>query len=154
MATRTTITNGVRLWRYPVGFVGIFLLLSILQDFAVSQAGLVFFCTLVILFVLLYKSRRVRFDDAHIYRMYGKNEKATAFTDIVSIKRSAMKLNGTRMWKVTFLNADQKEKKFWFLEGVFQHGSTQEFIKLVQAVNPSVVVWQHPHFNHPAEKKD
>ena len=57
------------------------------------------------------------------------------------------------MWKVTYLDALNVKKKFLFLEGVFQHGSTKAFIQKVKNVKPDVVVWMQPFFNHPPEKK-
>lgn len=57
------------------------------------------------------------------------------------------------MWKVTYLDKDESERKFLFREGTFQHGSIKEFIEAVKKVNPSVLIWTNPFFGHPKEKK-
>ena len=153
MSKRTTITNGVRPFRYIFGLLSVFLLLNMIQELSAGTGTLLTFFISTILFFLLYISRWIQFDDEYIYRRYGKKEKAVSFLTIVSIKRTAAKVNGRRMWKVTFLDDEEKEKGFRFLEGNFQHGSTKEFIKKVEMVNPEVVVWEHPFFDHPPDKK-
>ena len=155
---RTTITNGLRSFRYLFAFVAFFAGGSFIQDTIWGESGpsegeIIIFLICITCFVALYLSRRVRFDEDNIYRINGKRERATSFSSIVSIKRSRIKVNNQRMWKVTYKDEVDQEKKFRFLEGLFQHGSTQEFIQNAQRVNPSIVVWQHPFFNHPPEKK-
>jgi hypothetical protein len=103
---------------------------------------------------LLYISRRVRFDEKALYRIYGRNEKVTSFESIESIKATGSKVNNRRVWKVTYLDKDGLAHKYRFLEGTFQSFSIKELIKAVRRVNPSVVVWTHPFFNKPEEKKD
>ncbi|MFT6209758.1 MAG: hypothetical protein ACJAYA_000496 [Bacteroidia bacterium] len=150
MAKRTTITNGLRPWRYLFGVLGVFFFIHMLQNLEFTSSAIIFL-VLFVLFCLLYFSRWVSFDDMLIYRTFGRADKAVSFTRIESVTRSRMKLNGNRMWKVTYLDEAEQESKFWFLEGVFQYGRTEEFIKAVQLVQPSVVVWTHPFLGHPIE---
>lgn len=135
-----------------MGFVVIFSFAALFSEPIFETWVVLCFLMSVGVFYLLYKSRRIRFDDESVFRIYGKKEKETPFVTILSIKRTSAKINGRRMWKLTFLNEEGKEKSFRFLEGNFQHGSTQELIKKVERVNPSVVIWQHPFFNHPEPK--
>lgn len=145
---RTAITNGIRPWRYLVGIWCLLTLTSLFSTWPINTTTSLSFSISATLFTLLYYSRRIVFSSTHLFKIHGNKEQAIPFTSIQSIKRNGAKVNGTRMWIVTHLNTEGKEKKVRFLEGVFQHGSTKEFIQEVRKVNADVVVWEHPHFNH------
>ncbi len=147
ISTRTTITNGVRPLRYLFGTIGLFLFASFLGTY--SEITLILLLACILLTFLFYRSRKIQFDESNLYRVYPNKEKTVSFSDITSIKRSNIKVNGTRLWKVTYRDKDQLEQKMLFKEGTFQHGSTNELIEAVKDVNPSVVIWGHPHFNQP-----
>ena len=132
--------------------IGFFLLSSIIGEFSILKLCLLF--ASAGLFLLFYNLRRIQFDDGHVYRIYGKSEKALPFSDIQSIKRSGIKVNGTRLWKVTFSGKGNKERKFLFKEGTFQHGSTKQLIEAVKKANPSVVIWHNPFFNHSENEEE
>lgn len=152
MAKPTTITNGIRTWRYPLALIAIFSFLALFQEPIFPSSSIVVFLVSSILYYLVYRSRRIVFDDRAIYRKNGKKEKPTSFESIKSIKRSSTIVNGVRLWKVTYLDSEGSEKRFRYKEGTFQHGSTKEFIEKVKRVNPSLVVWMHPYFNRPEEE--
>lgn len=148
MPKRTTITNGIRLWRYPVGLFALFSLISFLQNNHWNSTSIISLFIPCIAFTLIYYSRRIVFSQNHFYKIYGHKEIIIPFKSIQSIKRSAVKINGTRMWKVTYRKRNGFKKKMMFLEGIFQSGSTKTLIKRVKSVNPNMVIWEHPHFNH------
>jgi hypothetical protein len=152
LSKRTTITNSIRWLRFLWGFMALSCFIGALESSEGRSLNTLCFLIFTLLTFLFFIMRRVRFDENGLYRIYGKKEKFVPISDIVSIKRSAMKINSTRMWKVTYHDKDQLEHKIFFLEGTFRHGSTQEFIKLATSQKPSIVVWQHPFFNHPEEK--
>lgn len=144
----TTITNGIRPWRYLVGIWSLLTLTSLFSTWPLNTITLLSFSISAVLFTLLYYSRRIVFSSTHLFKIHGNRKQAIPLTAIQSIKRTGAKVNGTRMWIVNYLNTKGKEKKVRFLEGVFQHESTKELIQEVRKVNPNVVVWEHPHFNH------
>jgi hypothetical protein len=138
MAKRTTITNGVRPARY---FFAVLILLSFIDVLKSpeSKVTMVIWLVSVVMFGVLHFSRKIEFDDENIYRNFGRMERAVPFTRIESVEQSGMKVTSTRMWKVTYLNDAVQKHSFQFIEGTFQHGSTNTFIQAIQRVNPRVV---------------
>ena len=94
-------------------------------------------------FFLFRRAKRLEYDDVNLYLIRNKKEKVIPFTDIVSIKRSATKVNGERYWIIRY-NDEGKEKQLRYFRQFFN----KEFHQAVRDVNPSVVIWTHPHFNH------
>lgn len=144
---RTTITNGIRPFRYLMVFVALFFLETEIPSMERLLLDLIGLVTCALVFYLIYRSRKIQFDVQALYIVNGKKEKAIPLQSIESIKRSAAKINGTRMWKITYCLKDKESSKFLFLEGLFQHGSVKELIAKTQEVHPKVVVWMHPHFH-------
>ena len=71
------------------------------------------------------------------------NEKKIPFSVIISIKKSNTKVNGSRFWKLVYLDKLKKERTCRFFSDF-----NKEFRQSVKIVNPDVVIWTHPHFNH------
>ena len=145
LSDRITITNGVR----PLKFLfTLFALGSLVTAFQVEEGRarpVFFFLFWTTLVILAHISRRVRFDQENLYRTYGPREKVQPFTSIIRIERSGAKLSNRRFWNVIYKTDDGRESRIRFLEGNFQHGSVNEFIKAVQAVNPEVQI-ERSHF--------
>lgn len=149
---RTTITNSIRPLRFIFGPVLLLVLLSILQNGAPSSWDTILLLVLLFLFLITYFGKKVSFDEKQLYRSFGYMETVIPFHEIKSIKRSRMKINGVRLWKVTYLNAENKEKHIRFKEGAFCSFSTRDLIEIVKKQNPALVVWEHPYFNRPEKK--
>ncbi len=49
------------------------------------------------------------------------------------------------MWRVEYHDKDNLKKRFFLLEGIFQHDSINDFIKRVEKANPSVKI-ERSHF--------
>ncbi|MFD2568779.1 MGDG synthase family glycosyltransferase [Pseudotenacibaculum haliotis] len=95
------------------------------------------------LFFVFKRARRIEHDDENVYIIRDKKEKAIPFTDIISIKRSATKVNGERFWKLRYKDG-AKERTIRYFRLFFN----KEFQEAVKEKNPEVVIWTHPHFNH------
>jgi len=96
------------------------------------------------LFLLFRRARRLEHDDKNLYVIRAKKVvKTISFKEINSIKRSAAKVNGERFWIIRY-NDGGKERKLRYFRQFFN----KEFHKAVKDINPAVVIWTHPHFNH------
>lgn len=153
MSKRTTISNGIRWVRYLLIPVMLELLISSIENSEIRERNLLILLVILVLYYLLFKMRRLRFDEVNIYRIYGKKEKALPFDSILRIERSGAKMNGRRMWRLRFLNNDKQEKSFLFIDGVFQHGSVKELIQKVRAVNPGVEIEESHIWNQVEQQK-
>ncbi|GAB5525060.1 MAG: hypothetical protein Roseis2KO_29320 [Roseivirga sp.] len=150
MSKRTTISNGIAWVRYIWGFFTILFFSNIFSEG--WQTDLILTLIFAGLTGLFYNLRRVKFDDGHIYRIYGKRQKVVSFADIKRIEKSGAKLNGRRMWRLRYDN-DGKEDSFLFIDGIFQHGSVKELIKKVRAVNPALQVEESHIWNQVEQQK-
>ncbi|MCE7991042.1 MAG: hypothetical protein HEP71_03645 [Roseivirga sp.] len=153
MSKRTTISNGIRWVRYPLIPVILELVISSIENAETRSRDLLILLVFLLLYYLLFKMRRVRFDEGHIYRIYGKKEKAVPFSEVQRIEKSGAKLNSRRMWRLRYLDADKEEKNFLFIDGIFQHGSVKELIEKVRAVNPGVEVEESHIWNQVEQQK-
>lgn len=95
------------------------------------------------LFFLFKRAKRLEHDDVNLYLIRDKKENVIPFTDIISIKRSATKVNGERYWIIRYKDVDRERSLRYFR--LFWN---KEFQQAVRDQNPSVVIWTHPHFNH------
>lgn len=129
------------------------LVITIIENAETRLRNSLILLVVLLLYYLLFKMRRVRFDDGHLYRIYGKKEKAVPFSRVLRIEKSGAKLNGRRMWRMRYLDDDKEEKKFLFIDGVFQHGSVKELIEKVRAVNPGVEVEESHIWNQVEQQK-
>lgn len=144
---RTTITNGIRPFRYLMIFIALFFIESQIPTLERLLTDLTGLAICALMFYAIYRSRKLQFDSQALYIINGKKEKAISLNEIESIKRSGVKVNGTRMWKVTYRLKHGKTRKILFLEGLFQHGSVKEFRAKTKEMHPEVVVWTHPFFH-------
>lgn len=94
-------------------------------------------------FFLFKRAKRLEHDEINLYLIRDKKEKVIPFTDIISIKRSATKVNGERYWIIRYKDADRERSLRYFR--LFWN---KEFQQAVRDQNPGVVIWTHPHFNH------
>lgn len=96
------------------------------------------------LFFLFRRARRLEFDDENLYVIRAKKiVKIIPFSSIDSIKRSNTSVNGERYWVMRYKDGGKLRKLRYFKQ--FYH---KAFAKAVKDVNPAVVIWTHPHFNH------
>lgn len=129
--------------RWVMALAAIFTLLYLIQN-PTSWGAFITLAVFVGLFFLFRRARRLEYDDENIYIIRAKKiVKTISFKDIVSIKRSAAKVNGERFWIVRYKD-EGKEKKFRYFRLFFN----KEFHQAVRDVNPDVVIWTHPFFNH------
>ncbi len=104
--------------------------------------AVVLFC--IGLFMWMKKLRKLKYDEENLYIIRAKSEKVVHYSKIRSIKRSKAKVNGTRYWILRYEDEDNKEKKIRYFLSFF-YG---DFHNKVKEINPEVVIWTHPHFNH------
>lgn len=121
----------------------IFTALNLIQN-PTSWPTFIILFVFVGLFLLFRRARRLEFDEQNLYVVRAKKDAQTiSFKNINSIKRSATKVNGERYWIIRYQEGD-KERKLRYFRQFFN----KEFQKAVKDVNPAVVIWTHPHFNH------
>lgn len=147
MKKTTVVTNSLRLWRYPFLVLFIFATLSCIQNWDVTGFGSFVLWFSFLGGVIAFATKRVEFDDGYLYLKRFNSQRKIALKNITAIKRSSMKVNGTRLWKIVY-NEAGFEKKILYKEGSFRSGSTREMISATRKQNSNVVVWEHPHFNH------
>jgi Ca2+/Na+ antiporter len=141
-SNREVITYGYAWTRFlliPVFFV---LFLNIFNNPS-SWISYVWFAVCLGLFYLLKQARRIQHDDENVYIIKGQKEKEIHFSDIISIKRSNTKVNGSRFWKLVYMDELKKKRTCRYFADF-----TKEFRQSVKKVNPDVIIWTHPHFNH------
>lgn len=95
------------------------------------------------LYLLFWMARRLQHDDECFYIIRGKKEKAIHYSRIVSVKRSRSKVNGGRFWILKYTDDLEKKRTCWFFSSF-----DKEFHESVRKVNPEVIIWTHPFFNH------
>ena len=69
-----------------------------------------FFAACLGLFYLLKKARKIQHDDENVYIISSINEKKIHFSAIISIKKSNTKVNGSRFWKLVYLDEMKKKR--------------------------------------------
>lgn len=114
----------------------------------ISWIGLGITAFLVVISYLLWKQRMLRYDSKFLYIKKGNDETRIPLRDVISIKRSAAKVNGSRFWILIYKDQARLEKKLRF-----NSDFNKPFFTAVEAENPDVVIWTHPFFNKPEEKK-
>lgn len=144
MQEKKTITFGKAWLRYLlIPFILVFIFGIFVGDFKDGWTFVLLFISIG-LFLWIKRARKLKHDDTYFYIIHGKKEKAIHFSNITSIKKSKAKVNGSRYWILRYKLEDEvKVKKCRFFssfDGKF-HGA-------VRKVNPEVVIWTHPHFNH------
>ncbi len=139
---RRVIRKGWAWARFLMFPVALFSIFHIYEHWE-SWSGYIVLGISIGLFYMFKRARRIEHDDENVYIIRGKKEKAIPFTDIISIKRSATKVNGERFWKLRYKDG-AKERTIRYFRMFFN----KEFQKIVKEKNPEVVIWTHPHFNH------
>ena len=122
------------------------IILQILEFIYDSEGKLwdvAFFFIWIGFYLVMSRARRLQHDNENFYIIRGSDERVVPFTSIVSIKKSSTKVNGSRYWKLIYLDEFKTENKCRFFSDF-----NKEFHNSVKAVNPDVVIWTHPHFNH------
>ncbi len=146
---REVIKSGKAWMRWlmiPVMFISV---LDII-DKPYRWTGLIVLVISVGLFYLLKRARRLEHDDDNLYIIRDKKEKIVPFTSIISIKRSAAKVNGSRYWILKY--RDEEHLKTRTIR-YFRTFYNKEFLSALRIANPKVVVWTHPHFAHAEDNK-
>ena len=143
MSKRKTINYGYR-W---VRFIFILPIIGAIFEFFSEDSKLAYSILYLLIFIGLYllfwMARRLKHDDENFYIMRGSKEKVVHFSKIISIKRSKTKVNSERFWILRYKDDLEKERTVWYFASF-----TKEFRESVQKVNPDVIIWTHPHFNH------
>ena len=157
---RTKIYDGVRFLRWVMLTVIIWQVIGIFDDNPFTQTDWLVLLVAILLFLIFWVLRRVEFDEEAIYRVYGNRENAVPFGAVVRIEKSGVAMNDRKMWRLRYIDKDNKERKFLFLEGNFQSGSVNELIKRVEAINENLEVersyiwnqWEHQKRRKAARK--
>ncbi len=144
---RKVINNGIKWVRYIFSVLAFFTFINILDTSEDRWRNIVFLMAWIGLYVLFTHARRLQYDSEHFYIIRGSKEKKIHFSNIKSIKRSRSKVNGSRFWILTYTNAKGKDRKCRFFLGWGQW-SSKDFREGVRKVNPKVIIWEHPFFNH------
>lgn len=138
------ITTGVIRWlRFPIVLVVLIFLSELLKFNSYWQYHLLFFLIFSGLFYLLWNRRRLRHDSKFLYILRGKTESKVLLSNVVSIKRSRAKINGSRYWILIYLDEIKEERKLRF-----NSDFNKPFFDAVRENNSEVVIWEHPFFNH------
>lgn len=140
---RENITTGYYWLRYPMMVLMAIFGLNLLF-YPSSWTYAILLLVSIGLFFLFRRSKRMYYDDENLYILRHKNEEVVPFTDIISIKKSRAKVNGSRFWILLYTNKRKEEKKVRFYRMFFYRA----FHQAVKKVNPAVVIWEHPFFNH------
>ena len=101
------------------------------------------------LFYLLKRARRLEHDDENLYIIRDKKEKIVPFTSIISIKKSAARVNGSRFWIIRYEDDLRQKRKVRYFRDFYN----KEFQNAARTANPKVVIWTHPHFAHAEDNK-
>ncbi len=88
-------------------------------------------------------------DDKNLYVFCHKTETIIPFKDIISVKKSRARLNGSRYWIVSYKNQLKEEKKLRYFNTFFN----KEFHNALRIGNPKIVIWTHPFFAHAEDNK-
>ncbi|MBT3801616.1 MAG: hypothetical protein HOG05_10745 [Bacteroidetes bacterium] len=143
MKNRKTITYGIRWTRFILIPIVLGIVLEIIDTDINRFRNFIFFLICLGMFYLLSRFRRLKHDSENFYIIHGTKEKAIHFSSIISIKRSRTKVNGGRFWILTYKEQSGKEHRCRFFSSF-----NKEFFSQVKNVNPDVIIWTHPFFNH------
>ncbi len=143
MEKRKIITNGLGWVRFLLVPVILFVTIQMLSGQFNGQNKASIIVLLAIAFFLLTLARRLHYDEKGLYFIRGKQETLIPFRAILSIKRSATKVNGSRYWVLKHGDATGKVRTIRY------YGSydAQDFINLALRENPDITFWAHPHFH-------
>ena len=148
---RTVIYDGIRFLRWCMLVVALFQFTALFNE--PSQADIVVLLIAILLFLLFWVMRRVEFDEDFIYRVYGNKEKPVPLQAVVRIEKSGVAVNSRKKWRLRYIDKDNKERKFLFLEGNFRSGSVNELIEKVEAVNKDLEVERSYIWNQVEQQK-
>lgn len=143
---RKTLSTGIRWPRFVFAVLGFFVLVVLITE---QQNILIYLSLLMlcgILYFFFYQIRRLQFDSSNLYILKGKNETVVPFISIISIKKSSTKVNGQRYYKILYIDEFKIEHTRRYFPKLF--GESKNFVEAVKKVNPDVVHWSHPFFNH------
>ena len=143
---RKTLSYGIRWPRYIFAVVGFFILIEIISSLQEVLQNLTQFMLCGMLYFIFYRFRRLQFDSNNLYIIKGKDEVVVPFASIISIKKSSTKVNGSRYYKILYQDEFKEEHILRYFPGIF--GESKNFIAAVKKVNPNVIHWDHPFFNH------
>jgi hypothetical protein len=133
---RETITNGIAWTRF---ILVPFIIYAVSMVFTSDDkfAFLLFSLTLLGVFFLLSKARKLKYDDEKVIKIKGAHVLFIPFSEIIELRKSKSKVNGSRFWIMTYLDENKNEKKIRYFHGIFQ-GFGEEFHKKLRMANPSV----------------
>lgn len=136
------ITTGIIRWlRFPILFVSVFIGAEVLKFEENWSYYLLVFLILIGFGYLLWNRRRLKHDNTNLYIKRGNDERRVPLSNIVSIKRSSTKVNGSRYWILIYLDEIKEEQKLRF-----NSDFNKEFFDTVRDRNPEVIIWEHPFF--------
>ena len=158
---RTKIYDGVRFLRWVMLAVVLWQVIGIFDENPFTQTDVLVLLVAILLFLIFWVLRRVEFDEDAIYRVYGNKEIAVPLEAVVRIEKSGVAINNRKMWRLRYVDKNNKERKFLFLEGNFRSGSVDELIKRVEAINENLEVersyiwnqWEHQKRRRAARKE-
>lgn len=143
MNEKKIISNGYSWMRYLfIPLIMVFIFGILVGDFKDGWTFVLLFISTG-LYLLFKKARKLKHDDEHFYIIHDKKVKAIHFTNVISIKRSRSKVNSERYWILKYKNEGEKVNSCWFFSSF-----DREFHQSVRTINPEVVIWEHPFFNH------
>lgn len=142
MSERKQISNGYGWFRYLLIPVVLILLSDVIYGNEYWYIELPFLVLTIAAYYWLSRSRKIKYDEKNLYLIYGKKEKVIPFQDIISIKRSRSKVNGSRYWILKYQSDKVRTVRY------FRDYFNKEFHSAVRTINPNVVIWTHPFFNH------
>ncbi|MFY0630575.1 MAG: hypothetical protein JXR05_09350 [Flavobacteriaceae bacterium] len=145
---REVIKSGKAWIRWLMIPIAFFAVLDI-WDKPYRWTGLIVLLISIGLFYLFKKARRLEHDDENLYIIRDKKEKVVPFISIISIKRSAAKVNGSRYWILSYRDDLDKKRKLRYFRSFYN----KEFQEALRIANPKVVIWTHPHFAHAEDNK-
>ena len=147
MEKRFILTHGFTRLRWIFLAIGIFIFLGIFNPDSNILLNIVLLMICGLFYFLLWNARKMRFDSTYLYIIKGKQEKAVPLRNIKSMKRSKAKVNSRRFWILEYEDEGVQQRKCRFFPYTFQDNS-KEFKAAIKNVNPDVVIWEHPFFNH------
>lgn len=141
------LTYGFTRMRWLFAAIGLFVVLGLFTPGANLLLNIVLLMACGLFFFLFWQARKMQFDTQYLYIIRGKDESAIPLRNVKSLKRSRTKVNNRRLWVLVYEDEGVQERKCRFLPSRFAD-YTKEFKAAIQAANPNVVIWNHPHFNH------
>ena len=140
---REILTYGYSWMQYPMLAALVFQVLYLINF---PNIGFYYtLCTISILclYLTFKQARKIKYDQKNLYIIKFKKEKTIPFTNIISIKKSKSKINGSRYWKLKYSLSNQEATTIRFFSDF-----NKSFHRLVRSANPDVIIWTHPHFHN------